>query len=150
MNGTVGLLRAISAAFAQDLIRKIGFVAALLWVALMIVCALLSAKVDVWWALGFIPLVFTGLFAAVLGGVLWLAAKRLAPRKLSHDERKEIKAFSDKVMHVAERVKTPLPVLATMTAKDILLRRDSNTVRELIDESTSLKGDFQTLLRKYS
>ena len=149
MNGTVGLLRAISAVFAQSLIRKIGFVAVCVWALLLALCVALITRVDVWWGLALIPLLVVGVVAAVFGAVLWFAAQRLAPRKLSRVERKEIKAFSDKVMHVAERVKTPLPILATMTAKDILLRRDSDTVRELIDESTSLKADFQTLLRKY-
>lgn len=149
MNGTVGLLRAVSAAFMQSLIRKFGLIALAIWSLLVMLSLLLMLQIDAWWGLLLVPLVLFGAIAGLLTAVLWFATQQLAPRKLSGSERKEIKAFSDKVMGMAERVKTPLPILATMTAKDILLRRDSNTVRELIDESTSLKADFQTLLRKY-
>jgi len=150
MNGTIGVLRAVSSAFAQTLIRKFGLIAGAIWLVLLLLCVLLITQVSGWWALLLGPVIVVGLITAAFAGVLWFAAQRLAPRKLSTDERKEITAFSDKILSVAERVKTPLPVLATMTAKDILLRRDSNTVRELINESTSLKADFQALLAKYS
>lgn len=79
-----------------------------------------------------------------------VAAQQLAPRKLSGSERKEIQVFAEKVMAIAERVKAPLSVIAAGVARDVLLRRDSNLVRELIDESTALKTDFEALLQKYS
>lgn len=150
MNGTVGLLRAVSAAFMQSLIRKFGLVALVIWSLLVVLSVLLMLQIDAWWGLLLIPLVLFGVVAGLLAAVLWFATQQLAPRKISGSERKEIKAFSDKVMGMAERVKTPLPVLAAGVAKDIIFKRDSNVVRELINDSTSLKTDFQALLQKYS
>lgn len=150
MNGTVGLLRAVSSAFAQSLIRKIGLMILVIWLVLVVLVVLLTVQVSSWWAIMFVPLVVLGIIAVVIATALSFAAQQLAPRKLSGSERKEIKAFSDKVMGMAERVKTPLPILAAGAAKDIIFKRDSNVVRELINDSTSLKTDFQALLQKYS
>lgn len=113
-------------------------------------CVLLTVQVSTWWAIMFVPLVVLGIGVVVFATALWFAAQQLAPRKLSGSERKEIQVFAEKVMGIAERVKAPLAVIAVGVARDVLLRRDSNIVRELIDESTALKTDFEALLQKYS
>jgi drug/metabolite transporter (DMT)-like permease len=150
MNGTVGLLRAVSSAFAQSLIRKIGLMILVIWLVLVVLMVLLTVQVSTWWAIMFVPLVVLGIGVVVFATALWFAAQQLAPRKLSGSERKEIQVFAEKVMGIAERVKAPLAVIAVGVARDVLLRRDSNLVRELIDDSITLKTDFQTLLRRYS
>jgi|GEM_PF-1881245 Zn-dependent protease with chaperone function len=150
MNGTVGLLRAVSSAFAQSLIRKIGLMILVIWLVLVVLVLLLTVQVSTWWAIMFVPLVVLGIVAVVIATALWFAAQQLALRKLSGSERKEIQVFAEKVMGIAERVKTPLSVIAVGVARDVLLRRDSNLVRGLIDESNALKTDFEALLQKYS
>ena len=150
MNGTVGLLRAVSSAFAQSLIRKIGLMILVIWLVLVVLMVLLTVQVSTWWAIMFVPLVVLGIVAVVIATALWFAAQQLALRKLSGSERKEIQVFAEKVMGIAERVKTPLSVIAVGVARDVLLRRDSNLVRGLIDESNALKTDFEALLQKYS
>ncbi|MGB4966629.1 MAG: hypothetical protein WBO35_00310 [Candidatus Saccharimonadales bacterium] len=150
MNGTVGLLRAVSSAFAQSLIRKIGLMILVIWLVLVVLVVLLTVQVSTWWAIMFVPLVVLGIGVVVIASALWFAAQQLAPRKLSGSERKEIQVFAEKVMGIAERVKTPLSVIAVGVARDVLLRRDSNLVRGLIDDSNALKTDFEALLKKYS
>lgn len=100
---------------------------------------------DPWWLVLLALLLPLALAVSVIGGILWLATGRLAPRKMSRNEQKQLTAFSDKILGVVERVKVPYPVLIVLTAKDVLRGKESTFLKNIIEDSKSLKTDFAEL-----
>ncbi|MDQ5963741.1 MAG: hypothetical protein QG629_824 [Patescibacteria group bacterium] len=150
MDKTANLLRAITGVFARRLIRRVLFVYCGFVVVTTVGLALLATKVDPAWLLAWILLgpVLAGMGLCL--GLVWLAAGRMLPRKLSRAEAKSVHDFTDRALAAADRVKTPLPILFFGLVKSLLLHRDTRFISELLDESKLLKAEFLRLRDSFS
>lgn len=141
--GSVGALRALSALFLLRALRPVSVIAAVLLVAAYALTIMLSLSFSGWWLLLLIGLVPVTVVVAVISVVLFFLLRRLLPRKLSSPERVRLHAFTDKLFSIAEKTRTPYPILLFLVAKDVLRGRESSFL-------TGMIGDSRTLVREFS
>lgn len=146
-------LRALSALFLLRILRPVLFMVTLLTIAGYILTIMLSLSFSGWWLLLLLVLVpFTVVFL-LIGLVLWLLLQRLLPRKLTSRERSQLNGFTEQLFTIAEKTKTPYPILLFLVGKDVLRGKESSYLRGLIGDSRSLLKEFsdvQALFQKKS
>lgn len=148
MNSTVSALRAITAVTMRRILVPVMWVVGL-FVLLVYLCVIyLTTQIDPWWALLFILLVPASVIVLLISAGLWIVSGKLLPSGYSRSHKKEIVAFTDKIMRLFENSKTPYPIHLFLIGKDVLRGKESKHVREVIDDSKSLRRDFEELRKK--
>ena len=102
-----------------------------------------------WWALLLIPLIPITLLVGLLSVGLWVASGKLLPGRITKTQRKKIVSFTDKITRLIENGKTPYPMHLFLIGKDVIRGKGSGHVRSLIDDSASLKDDFNDIRRTF-
>lgn len=145
MQQSASLLRAVAAVFVQRAMKKFARISAVVLLVLSAILGWLAVRYSLWWVVGFglIAPLWVGLAAAVFA--VRFAARRLAPRPLTASETQQLYEFSGKIMEVAERAKTPLPLLAARVALDSVRRRDGHVLQQFIGGSRELAAEFARL-----
>jgi hypothetical protein len=149
MNSHVKALRAITAVFFQKVFRPTAWiVGGLLLLAWGLLIYLGGWVHPLWFVVTIILLPVTILAVAVSLG-LWVLSKKLLPRKLSHEERRVVHQFTDKLLRLAEVRATPFPILAFLIAKDVVRKRKSEYIESAVQDATSLASDFNAISKLF-
>ncbi len=145
MQENVHLLRAIGSVFLRRLLMRVALVPAGVLLACFLLVSYLTLRVDAtWWlGIGFLMIVSTVVLGVFV--LTWLAASKIAPKKLSRIESRSIAIFTDKLLGVVEQARTPLPVLALKLTIDAVLYRDIQVLQRIIEESKTLHAEYQRL-----
>lgn len=150
MNSTIRAVRALTAwQFRRILTVLIGAVIGLLillWLGMMLAAWYWTA----WWLIFLILLLPTTLLAVGIACGGWWLSGRFLPRHLSRDEKRQIDHFNDKLFGLVEEARTPLPFLGLLFAYDVVRGRGSSRIKAAIDNSSSLKGDFDQIRRMFA
>ena len=141
MQASIQAIRAITFVTFRRIFLPIIWVGAGILVMLWVV-AILAITVEISWLWVFVVLIPLSLVAAAIGSVVWLAALRIAPRKLNHADRSQLTEFTDKIFALAEVRATPWPLIVAFIAKDIVRGKKSSYIEGIIQDSKSLKSDF--------
>lgn len=138
-------LRALSALFLLRVLQPVLIMLAILTVAGYALMIMLTLSFSSWWLLLLILFIPLTLVFLVSGGILWLLLQRLLPRKLTASERSRLNAFTGQLFSLAERTKTPYPILLFLVAKDVLRGRESSFLRGMIGDSKTLMKEFDDI-----
>ena len=65
---------------------------------------------------------------------------------MTKTETVTVKAFVGKLLGLAEVRSTPLPLVAFYIGKDVVRRRKSAYLTEIIQSSSTLRGDFERIV----
>ena len=149
MTPTIHALRAITGVYVQKLLALIGAVVGGILLVALVITVLLATQLSSWWWLLLVVLVPAALISLVIYIAVRALSNRLIPHRLDSDERRQIKAFSDKIFGVVEKTRTPLPLTAILVLKDVIRNRESGYLSALINDSKSLKGDFEQIRARY-
>jgi hypothetical protein len=149
MNSTILALRAITAVTLRRLLLPFIIIAACILVVLYALVIGLMSVDSTWWALLLIPLIPTTLLVSLIGAGLWIASGKLLPGHITKTQRKGVVAFTDKLARLIENGKTPYPIHLFLIGKDVIRGKGSRHLRSLIDDSSSLKDDFNTIRRMF-
>ncbi len=149
MDKDVRVARALSARLARRMLRLatiiVVFVLAVLFGAVWALAHFLSA----WWWLLLLPLSFLFGFCLLAGVIAHLIARRLYTQKLSGEQVRALDAMADTVQRLLEARATPWPVLVLISIKDLLIRRDVTTLKELVRDTASLRSEYSKLRRLF-
>ncbi len=120
--------------------------------------AIVMAFVDIWvlayyfgawlWWLA-LPLPISLILFLILRFVVLRIVAGLHRHPFTAEQRECLESFTRKVTELAETRSTPLFFYALVTLRDIIRDRDATTIRQLIDNSSSLKRDFAELERHF-
>ena len=149
MNSTVAALRAISAVFLRRILRFVFIVVGLVLVLLYGTVTYFAIEYSLWALLILAILLPITLVVLVLSLLLWSVTSQIVPRQLTKQEGKQILEFTDKISGVIERGKTPYPIAAILIIKDVIRKRDSKFLQNLITDSKSLRGDFSAIKKLF-
>ena len=147
---SVDTLRALSALFLLRVLKPVAVMLAIILAASYALTVMLVLSFTAWWLLLLLLLVPLTVIVLVIGSVLWYLLHRILPRQLSAAERDQLNGFTDKLFAVAEKTKTPYPILLFLVAKDVIRGKESSFLRGLISDSKSLMkelGEIQRLFR---
>lgn len=143
-------MRALTAYVGGEALRFVTILFVSISLVLLIGTILLTYYFSNWWLLLLVPgLVALAIFALVRF-VLLRILRTIHRHPFSTVQKKQLASFSSKLTRLAEARATPLPVYAIITLWDIIRHRDARTMRELIDDSRSLRSDFAELEKQFS
>lgn len=143
-------LRAISTLFLSRILKPVAFMTVIVLGSAYVLTILLSVAFSSWWLLLLVILVPLTVIAVVGTVVLRFILRQLLPRRLSPDEKGRINAFLDKLERVAENAKLPYPVLVFLVAKDVIRKKESKFLAEMIGDTKGMMtelGEIERLFR---
>lgn len=144
----IATFRALSHVFASRIVRLAGWILLLVAAALLALIIILAYYVSDLWLLLlvlYIPALLVGIGVYVFARVVLRA---LYPHKITASQKRAINSFNDKILHLFEARAIPPWMLAGITIKDLVVHRELTTLRQLLNDSMSLKKDFQELEEK--
>ena len=150
MQSSILALRALGAVVLRRILRPALILIVLVLTLCFAATLVLASLVSLWWLLLLIIFVPVSFVVGIVFLLLWQATNRLIPRALSRQEHRQLWAFCTKILVVAERAKLPYPVLVVLIGKDILRRRESVFLEEVIGDSKSLTTEFGEIRKMFT
>lgn len=145
MNSAISLIRAITALYAQHILKLISIMAGVAFGILYLVVILLGANHSLWWYVVLLALIPLTIVVGIIGWFAWWTTRKLMPRRLRRDEKNDLLLFRDKIAHVVTAGKTPAPLLWVALLRDVAMGRGSHRLQSIIEDSRELKDDFERL-----
>lgn len=148
MNQKVATMRALIAYTALKALRLVTVIVLLAFLVVIGVIWGLAYYVSAWWWLFAVPIVLLLCVFFVIRFIAMRTIHLIHRHPFTEQQRNALEVFSDKCKNLIETTSTPMAVHAFYVLRDIILHQDVKTLREAIQDSTSLKKDF-TSLEKY-
>jgi hypothetical protein len=145
MGSNTTAIRVISAVFIRRIIKWVIGITFAVFVIAFLLTAYLATTFSVWWWLLLIVIWPVCIIALLISGGLWIAANRLQSKLLNKKESRQILAFTDKIFGIADNAQMPYPLLLIMVGKDIIRGRQSSFIAGTINDSKSLRSDYEEI-----
>lgn len=145
MNARVATGKALTAYIAHKALNTLSIFiySCILFIFVLIAC--LAYYLSAWWWLVAIPFVLLLLVIFASHLLLIRLIKLIHRHPFTAAQRKALRAFSDKLIHLNDvRSFTPA-FLALRSLYDVLRHRDVTTIKSIISDSKSLRSDFHEL-----
>ena len=141
------ILRAIALELARRLFKPVAITLGV--VAVLVALGLIAlVSIDVWWWLLVIPVGLIGIVLLTLLTIIGFVLERNNPVR-NDEQRQRVGAFVDKLQRMAELRATPKVFLLTKIAGDIIRPRRDSYLRSVIDDTKTLKRDFDDLSKAF-
>lgn len=149
MNSYVKVMRAVGGEFAKRKLRAAALPFIILAAVLVGVCLWLTTYNAWWWLLAAVAIAATILLIlAYVAVILVIRALRPAMNKA---QKSGVRDFVDKLERVTDSVGTPLPLVIFRVVRDMLWpRRESNYIKTVASDSTTLHKDLMTLQKLFN
>ncbi len=141
----MNVMRILSALLLKRLLKPVLVIMAIVGLALYALTVFLALSFSSWWLLSLVVLVPVTVFLLLIASLLWYLLGKLAPKKLSKFEQQKVNSFIDTLFSLAERSKTPYPILLFLIAKDVIRGKESSFLRGLIGDSKKVTGEFEEI-----
>lgn len=148
MKAKIDVLRAVSATVGGRALLLVAIILDVVFISLFLVIWALAHFVSGWWWLGliiYIPLLLSYISSYFICRSI---IKHLYPENISGEKKQLVNDFTDKIQRVLEARGMSWPWFAVLNIKDIIFHRELRTTKELINDTTSLKKDFEELEKK--
>ena len=147
MQSKVSLIRALGAEFLNR--KFVGSMIVFAVVAIVATALLVwLVSMSAWWLLLAVPLVGLVLFGTVSLLAVKFILGIIKPR-LNSEQKTAIKSFVDKLERVAEQVQMPPFMIFFNVARDVIKPRKKTFIASVVEDSTTLKPDFQALQKLF-
>jgi len=143
-------MRALTARFARRFIRLADLIVGTVAIVLVAGVWALAYFFSAWWWLLILPVLFLLGLYVIVRLIVAVVISQVHVGQLSKEQRTALDDFIDKVQQVLEARATPLPIIALICIKDIVVHRDLKTVRKIISETTGLRRDYQALEKLFN
>lgn len=141
----MNVMRVLSALLLKRLLRPVLIILVITGVALYVLTAFLALSFSAWWWLLLLIFIPVTVFLGLLVYLLWFLFGKLLPRKLSKPEQQKLNGFIETLFSLAERSKTPYPILLFLIAKDVIRGKESSFLRDLIGDSKKVTQEFEQI-----
>lgn len=141
----INVLRALSKVVAAKAVTFFLIIDSVILTLMFISICLLVYFFSPWWWL--LLIIYIPLF--IISAVVYLLARLIThglyPAALTRDQRQHLGDFTDKILRLLETRGMGWWVFAALCIRDLLLYRELRTLKGLLQDTVSLKSDFQTL-----
>jgi len=146
----ITVARALTARFARRFVRLADILVAVITIILVAGVWALTYFFSAWWWLLVLPLLFLLGLYVIVRLIVAVIISHVHVGQLSKGQRTALDDFIDKVQQAIEARATPLPLIALICIKDIVVHRDLTTVRKIISETAGLRRDYQDLEKLFT
>jgi len=137
--------RALTAHIAKRFVRLATLTAFGVFGLAFVLCGVLAYFFTAWWWLLLIPfIILLGIFLLVRLIVAFLI-RRIHADTLRPDQKKALDELTDKLERLIEARGTPPIFFVFISIKDLVLHRDVITLKGIVQDSTTLKRDYDAL-----
>ena len=143
MKPSILAIRSIGAEFANRVYLPVAVIALVILAGLFGLTFWLTTLSDWWWLL-FALLTIVGSVVIGVLGVVKLIIRSVTPAQ-SKAQKKQAKAFVDKLQRLSEVAGTPKFVLLFQIVRDIAAPRENGLIASISNDTTSLKREFTEL-----
>ncbi len=140
----------MTARFARRFVRLADILVAVITIILVAGVWALTYFFSAWWWLLVLPLLFLLGLYVIVRLIVAVIISHVHVGQLSKGQRTALDDFIDKVQQAIEARATPLPLIALICIKDIVVHRDLTTVRKIISETAGLRRDYQDLEKLFT
>jgi membrane-bound ClpP family serine protease len=145
---SLSAIRSIGAAFAYQLYLPIMIIVAVAG-AILLALSIWLVTISEWWLILLILICGLILFATTALAVVLVIIKKVAPLQ-SKSQKKQTKAFVDKLLRVAEVTATPKFILLFQVMKDVVKPSHEGFISSVSNDTASLKQDFIALKNSFN
>ncbi|MGE5298483.1 MAG: hypothetical protein ACM3KF_00390 [Acidobacteriota bacterium] len=146
----INVLRALSAVVAQRAIFLFLVVDSVILTLILIGIWALAHFLSAWWWLLliiFIPLLVASLIIYIIASFI---TTKLYPAKLSRKQKQQLNDFTGKILRLLETRGMGWWWFAALCMRDLLFYRELRTLKDILNDATSLKHDFTALEQELS
>lgn len=147
MNPTFQALRAIGAEFARRIYVPVAVTIVVIG-ALALTLSFWLTTIDAWWWILFVLVALLACFWAAVLTLVWLIIRFISPVR-TKGQRRQVKAFVDKLQGLSEVVQTPKFILLFRVIRDVISPSEEGYVRSVAQHTRELKQDFQDISRSF-
>ncbi len=150
MKRSITPARAVTAIFMRRMLKIATVVAVIVMGIIILITGTLASFFSSWWWLIVLPFgILFGLF--VLARVVaLLIVNAIYSHKLSSTQKDKVNEFIDKIQAALEARATPLPLIALICIKDVLIHRDIVTVKKIVHDTANLRSDYTELEKLFT
>lgn len=150
MKRSITPARAVTAIFMRRILKIATIAAAAAMGVVILIAGTLAYFFSGWWWLIVLPFgILFGLF--VLARVVaLLIVNAIYSHKLSSTQKDRVNEFIDKIQATLEARATPLPLIALICIKDILIHRDIVTLKKIVQDTANLRSDYTELEKLFT
>lgn len=147
MKPSILAIRAIGAEFANRIYIFVAIVVSIILACLFGLGIWLTTLSDWWWILVILLIIAGSVIIGVLV-IVKLIIRSVRPA-LSHLQKKQTKAFVDKLERLSEVAGTPKFILLFQVVRDIAAPRDNGFIASISSDTKTLKSDFIALSQTF-
>lgn len=148
MDATTKASRAVLAEFARKTLRPYEIAGIGLFVVGLIGTAWLISSVSAWWWLLMIVVIAYGFLGSIAWLVLHFTIDKIKPLQ-TLEQKQAVKQFIKKADKVADTIGLTRFGLIIRIVGDVMGRRQQNVLSEFAHDSSSLKDEFNTLIKLF-
>lgn len=137
--------RALTAHIAKRFVRIATLTALGVFGLVFVLCGVLAYFFTGWWWLLLVPFAFLlGIFF-IIRFVATLLVRRIHADALRPDQKQALDDLTGKLERLIEARGTPPIFFVFVSIKDLVLYRDITTLKGIVQDSTTLKRDYEAL-----
>ncbi|MBC7943261.1 hypothetical protein H7X68_02065 [Candidatus Saccharibacteria bacterium] len=148
MKSSLLAIRSVGAELANRMFYPVLIIGALGAVAVMALILWLTTSSQWWWLLA-IPAIMAICVGIGLLTMVKLIIRYVTPSQ-SVVQKKATKQFADKLQRFSEVAQTPKFILLFKIVRDIAAPRENGFIGTISSDTSSLRGDFQELKKKFN
>lgn len=141
--------RALSAFVASRYLRIASIIFAVVCLVLLVGIWLLATSFSSWYWLLVVPILILGFIFFVLRIAIRFIIRRIYSNSFTSEQSLALQSMADKIQRILEARGTPSIFIVLISIKDVLFHRDITTIKQLINDTTSLKHDYVELERLF-
>lgn len=141
--------RALTAHIAKRFVRLATLVAFGIFGLVVVLCWVLAYFFSAWWWLLLIPFIVLLGFFLIVRLIVSFLIRRIHADALRPDQKKALDELTSKLERLIEARGTPPIFFVFVSIKDLLLYRDITTIKGIVQDSATLKRDYQALERLF-
>lgn len=141
--------RALSAFVASRYLRIASIIFTVVFLVLLVGIWLLATYFSTWYWLLAVPILIVGFIFFVIRIAIRFIIRRIYSKSFTSEQSVALESIADKIQRILEARGTPPIFIVFICIKDILFHRDITTMKQLINDTTSLKRDYVELERLF-
>ncbi|NLA43043.1 hypothetical protein GX865_02715 [Candidatus Saccharibacteria bacterium] len=142
---SVRTIKAITVYVGQKALKTSLSIAIIALSILLVAIWLLANSISNWWWVLLLPIVAVTFMLSIAYSFVRFLLLKVYPYQFTKEQSNALRAFLDKLTKLNETRSTPMFLIVIKTIWEILRHKEAITIKRTIEQSKSMKPDFERL-----